>query len=120
VAECDRIHQEQVNRERCYAQVQGGRDYRDDRRYDDRRYSRRAGPTSKAECDQLHQQQANREQCYEEVRRYGEAGISGSSSEPRRWARERERALDECAANYPRGSRSRDRCFDDVERRYGR
>ena len=72
-----------------------------------------------AECDRMHQQQANREQCYAEVRRYENRG-SGSSSEPRRSARERESTLDDCAARYERGSRSRERCFADVERRYGR
>ena len=122
IADCDRLHQQQANREKCYAEVQrgGGGGYRDERRYDDdRRYSRRGAPTSKADCDQLHQQQANREQCYAEVRRYENRG-SGSSSEPRRSARERESALDDCAARYERGSRSRERCFADVERRYGR
>ena len=76
-------------------------------------------------CNSLHSDPAAREWCYRNSGPGGRGVGAGSSAAPstpplRRDVRERDRAMDECAARYARGSRDRERCFDGVERRFGR
>ena len=76
------------------------------------------------ECDSIHSGQVDRQRCYDG---YGAGAPGGSSSAPSELDRrsrsslsQRERAYDECAARYSRGSARRERCLDEVDRTYGR
>jgi hypothetical protein len=76
------------------------------------------------ECDATHSGQVDRQRCYEG---YGSGAPGGASPAPSELDRrsgsarsQRERAYDECAARYSRGSAGRERCFDEVDRTYRR